>query len=281
MTMATAMANGTELFFTTYGTGRPVLVMHGGLGFDHSYFRPWLDDLAGEAGAQLIFYDHRGNGRSARPDDWTGVTHETFVEDADALRAELGHERITLFGHSYGGFLAMEYALRHQDRLDGLILSCTAPALDYPEVVFANAAERGTPEQVAELEAGLGDPTSDDAELRRMLGHIMPFYFHRFDPEVTAAIDAATVYSGPAFRHAFTQCIPAYDVTGQLAGVQTPTLVIAGRHDWITPPAQGAERIHAELPNSDLLIFEESGHFPFIEEHDAFITSVAEWITSR
>jgi len=62
--------------------------------------------------------------------------------------------------------------------------------------------------------------------------------------------------------------------------ITVPTLVMAGRHDWITPPAQGAERLHAGLPNSKLIIFEDSGHFPFIEEPDKFVTTVREWINS-
>jgi len=54
---------------------------------------------------------------------------------------------------------------------------------------------------------------------------------------------------------------------------------MAGRHDWITPPAQAAERLHAKLPNSELVVFEDSGHFPFIEENDTFVTTVHDWIS--
>lgn len=67
-------------------------------------------------------------------------------------------------------------------------------------------------------------------------------------------------------------------ILSRLGEIVTPTLVIAGRDDWITPPAQGAERIHAGLPNSELVVFEDSGHFPFIEEHDKFVDTVAGWI---
>lgn len=93
----------TELFFEPFGQGHPVLIMHGGLGLDHTYFRPWLDKLADVA--ELIYYDHRANGRSARPSVIEGIGHETWAADADALRAHLGYDRIILLGHSYGGFL--------------------------------------------------------------------------------------------------------------------------------------------------------------------------------
>ena len=271
-----AQVNGTELFYTTHGSGRPMLVMHGGLGLDHAYFRPWLDELGDVA--ELIYYDHRGNGKSARPANWEGITHATWADDADALRARLGHEQIILYGHSYGGFLALEYALRHGEHLAGLILSCTAPALDYPEVIMANAERRGSPEIMQTVMTGLANPTDSDEGYRALMGTIMPLYFKRYDPEIGRQIDAVSTYSGGAFRHSFTACLPVYNVLDRLGEINVPTLILSGREDWITPPAQGGERLHAGLPNSELVIFEESGHFPFIEEPERFNAVVKDWV---
>jgi proline iminopeptidase len=271
-----AQVNGTELFYTTHGHGRPMLVMHGGLGLDHAYFRPWLDALGDDA--ELIYYDHRGNGQSARPDDWSAVTHATWADDADALRARLGHDQLVVFGHSYGGFLAMEYALRHQEHLAGLILSCTAPVLDYPEVMLANAQRRGTPAQVAAVTHDLADPTDSDEGFRQVMGTLLPLYFKRYDPEIGRQIDGASIYSGGAFSHSFRNCLPSFNLLPRLGEITVPTLILAGREDWITPPAQGAERLHAGIPNSQLVIFEESGHFPFIEEGERFNAVVTDWL---
>ncbi len=271
-----AQVNGTELFYETVGSGPPMLVMHGGLGFDHTYFRPWLDTLSDRV--QLIYYDHRGNGRSARPADWSSVGHDTWAADADALRAQLGHEKIILFGHSYGGFLAMEYAVRYGDHLAGLVLSCTAPALDYPEIVVGNAQARGPQAAVDALVGGLGDPSDDDDAFRALIGTIIHFYFKRYDPAIGAQIDASTIYSGPAFAHSFRACLPTYNMTGKLGGISVPTLVISGADDWITPPAQGGQRIAAEIPGSEFVVFEESGHFPFIEEKERFFAVLREWL---
>src|SRR5690606_27378862 len=110
-----AEINGTPIYYEVIGQGRPIMVMHGGLGLDHTYLRPWLDPLAEHF--QLIFFDFSGNGRSPRA-SFEGVTHETWADEADALREHLGIERMVLMGQSYGGFLAQEYALRHQDKLD-------------------------------------------------------------------------------------------------------------------------------------------------------------------
>lgn len=273
-----AHINDIDLFYTTHGQGRPLLVMHGGLGLDHTYFRPWLDELSSQV--ELIYYDHRGNGRSTRPDNLEGVGHDTWAADADALRAYLGHERIILFGHSYGSFLAQEYALRYGDRLDGLILSSTAPVIDYFEVIQANAQARATAEQLEGVNKVFSTPMADDADFQQTWLNILPVYFKTYDPQAGAAMDETTHYSAAAWNHVNAHCLSTFNVLSRLGEISVPTLVMTGREDWITPPVQGAERIHAALPNSNLVIFEQSGHFPFIEEHDKFIDTVTDWIAS-
>ena len=273
-----AQTNGNETFDTIHGQGRPMLLMHGGPGLDHTHLRPWLDSLSEQV--QLIYYDQFGMGRSSRPQSFEGVTHETWVNEAEALRAALGHDRIILFGFSYGGFLAQEYALRYPDHLDGLILCDTAPVVDYPDVIVGNAQARGTPEQVQAVVGGLSDPAAfaDDAAFRQVWMTIFSLYFHRYNPQVGAAIDEQTQYSGAAFSHGFSRCLPTFNVLNRLGEIAVPTLVMGGRYDWITPPAQGPERIHAGIPNSELIILEDSGHFSFIEEHDKFVSVVSHWI---
>ena len=93
-------------------------------------------------------------------------------------------------------------------------------------------------------------------------------------------MDEATEYSAGAFNQGMGVCLPTFNVLSRLGEITVPTLVMAGRHDWIAPPTQGAERLHAGLPNSKLVIFENSGHFPFTEEHDKFVTTVRDWLNS-
>lgn len=271
-----AQINDTELFYAAHGQGRPMLTMHGGLGLDHTSLRPWLDALGDRV--QLIYYDHRGNGRSSRPESFEGIGHDTWAADADVLRAHLGHDRIILFGHSYGAFLAQEYALRYGDQLDGLILCSAAPAVDYLDVILANAQARATPEQLQTVNRAFAEPMADDDDFRQTWMDILPLYFTEYDPQIGARMDEATQYSGAAWNYVNAHCLPAFNTLSRLGEISTPTLLIAGRDDWITPPAQGAERLHAGLPNSELAIFENSGHFPFVEENDRFVTTVADWI---
>ncbi len=273
-----AQINGNQVYYTTIGEGRPMLLMHGGSGLDHTYFRPWLDSLNEQV--QLIYYDQLGQGRSTRPESYEGISMSTWADEADALRASLGFDRMILLGHSFGGFIAQEYALRHGDHLEGLILSDTAPVLDYQDVIMANAQSRGTAEQVQAVIAGLSAPVADDASFRQLWTTILPLYFNTYDPEVGKHMDGATQYSAQGFNQGMGVCLPTFNVLNRLDEIKVPTLVMTGRHDWITPPAQAAERIHAQLPNSRLVVFEESGHFPFIEEHDKFVTTVKNWVNS-
>ncbi len=271
-----ARVNGTRLYFQVRGQGIPMLMMHGGPGLDHTYFLPWFDALCSHM--ELIYYDHRGNGRSERPDSMAGISHDTWIADADALRARLGHDRIILFGHSYGGGLALEYALKYGDRLAGLVLCCTAPVFDYVDVILENAKARGTSEQLRALEAVLSGTLQDDAEWRKIWMTYLPLYFKEYDPAVGAAMDRKMVYRVAAQNHANTHCVPLFNTLDQLRKIETPTLVISGREDWITPPAKAGERIHAGLPNSESVVFEESGHFPFIEETGRFMQLISDWV---
>lgn len=273
-----AEVNGVNLFYRTMGSGPPLMLMHGGLGCDHSYFLPWFEQMADQW--TLILYDHRGNGRS-RPIEWDGVTHDTWAADANALRAHLGYETMSLLGHSYGGFLGQEYAARYPETLDGLVLLCTAPALDYPETIMANAEARAkTPESVAAVaEAFNPDPLAQDEDFQSVMARLGPLYFHRPDvfEDAVNSVMANVKFSAAAWNHCSAECMPVFNTMGTLPSIEVPTLVIGGADDWITPGAQ-SQRIHDAMPNSELVIFEKSGHFPYIEEEELFFQTLRDWL---
>ncbi|MEJ2560758.1 MAG: alpha/beta hydrolase, partial [Anaerolineae bacterium] len=173
--MSTTSVNGTGLFYVSAGEGLPCLVMHGGLGVDHSYLHPWLDPLGDML--HLIYYDHRRNGRSGRAPKET-MTHAQLAADADALRSHLGFDRVAILGHSYGGFIALEYGLRYPAQVSHLILMDTAPAFNYDAEIRENARRQGATEQML---AALGAAPATDDELRRKLQLIAPLYFQQFD----------------------------------------------------------------------------------------------------
>jgi proline iminopeptidase len=267
----------TELYFERHGKGIPTFILHGGLGWDHTYFRPWLDKLGNQA--ELIYYDHRANGRSTRPDTFEGVDIDTWVADIEALRQYFGFDRIALFGHSSGGFIAQEYALRFDGHLAGLILCSSAPAMDYAPSILANAAGRGTPEQLAALGEVFSRQMTDDDDFRSIFKLLLPMYFKQYVPHIVKSIDENTSYSAAAWNHFFATCVPNFTTVERLCSLLTPTLILCGADDWIMPQGQ-SERMHTALTNAELVIFENSGHFPFIEETDRFARVTGDWLSA-
>ncbi len=267
--MSEANVNGTSLFYQANGDGPALMLMHGGLGLDHTYFLPWFNQLADVA--QVIYYDHRGHGRSERNYESFEYSHQLLAEDAEALRAHLGHEKMILFGHSYGSFLAQEYAIRYPDRLAGLILANSTPVLDY------QPAPSGTDEQLAAFGAAFSGPMESDEAWGKTWSTIVPMYYKEYDAKIGDAIHASTQYAAAGWN-AVGGMLGTFNTLEQLPKINVPTLVLTGRHDFITPPGPGAERQHDLLPNSELIIFEDSAHFPFIEEEAAFFEAVRAWL---
>lgn len=272
--------NGTRLFYTTHGRGRPLLVLHGGFGLGHAYLRPWLDRLGDRL--QLIYYDHRGSGRSAPLGELGAGGIETWAADADALRAHLGHERLLVFGHSFGGFLAQEYAVRYGSRVDGLILCATAPAIHYHAVMAAATQTYLRRQELRPLVrffarrgAAHGRPRIAGEELHARLARLSEA-FQLHDPAALAAPDEAAAPAGSPRDSSVALPIP--DLPPTLAHVAAPTLVIAGRRDRVVPPERGALPLHAALPRARLALLAGSGHFPFIEEPEAFTRAVVDWL---
>ena len=264
-----AEVNGANLYYEQIGSGPAILMMHGGLGLSHDYLRPYFDALSDTY--TIVYYDHFGNGRSDKPDDYADMDFARLISDADALMTTLGHDTFTLIGHSYGGFIAQEFALSHQDRLDGMILVGTAPVLDYSPSIG------GSVEQMMAFARLLSEPMADDADFQATWFPVFQSYFHEWDDEVGADLDARTVYEHRAWNVA-TSLLGTFNVLDKLPSVTIPTLVTSGRHDTVTPPELGATRFNAAIPGSHIFIFENSGHYPFIEEEEMFFAVLREWL---
>ena len=265
----TAKINGDDIFYETIGSGPAVMVMHGGLGLSHDYLRPYFDQLAEDH--TVIYYDHLGNGRSAKPDDFAEMTFDRMVSDAEALMTHLGHESMTLIGHSYGGFIAQEFAAQKPELLDGLVLIGTVPAFDYKPTVT------GTDEQMAAFGKLFSEPMADNADWQSTWAQVVQMYFKDWDANLGAALDDRTVYEYRAWNAA-GPLLGTFNMLEKLPRIDTPTLVVSGRHDGIAPPEPGAERIANLMPNATLVVLENSAHYPFIEEEAAFFESLEDWL---
>ncbi len=279
-----ATLNGATFYYFKYGRRTaaqqlPIVLLHGGPGLDHSYLRPWLDSL-GDAG-ELIYMDALGSGRSQGRELLGGATLASAAADLEALRQHLQLEKFILLGHGYGGFVAQTYALTYAAQVAGLILCASAPALDYPQVLMHNAQAAGNAAQLQAVVGLLSAPLTDDAQLRQLYCQALPIYFYRYDPKIGAAMTDGMRFCAAAYNRGLFDLLPALQLEPQLRDLRCPSLILGGRHDWLMPPAQAAERLHAGIAGSALALFEESGHFPFVEEPVAFFKVVRSWLRSH
>lgn len=224
---------------------------------------------------RLISYDQRGNGES---DGGEPYSHEQFVADLEALRQELDLGKMILLGGSYGGYIALEYALRHQDNLHALILRDTAANNRYKDTSMQRALESDFPMDKGRLErlfAGRVESNKDFSESFKM---IQPLYNVTYDPAKDAERLAQIPFRFETHNYAFSRNQANFDITETLREVQTPTLITVGRHDWITP-LEASEELAEVLPNSELVVFENSGHSPQLEEAERYLNVVRDFLS--
>lgn len=262
--------NGTALHAEIVGDGAPCLAPHGGPGTDSMGLVRSLGSLAGPLGLRMVFWDHRGHGRS----EWVPVeqcTQDQLVRDMEGVRLALGLGPVHVLGISWGGFLGLMYAARHPASVRTLAIVGASASHEFMPRAEANARRQATPEQWAAYRALWDGSLSDDESFRRAFETIRPLYFH--DKALAAGANAAraeTRYRLAVRKFVIEHEYRTYDSRPELPAIRCPTLVMVGRHDWICPVDQ-AEEIHKLIPQSELAVFEASGHSPQIEERDAFV----------
>jgi proline iminopeptidase len=283
-----AALRGTELYFDVEGMGlvpdgprmreRAVaLVVHGGPGSDHTGFKPAFSPLARRM--QLVYFDQRGQGRSAGGDA-SRYTLDESVEDMEALRRHLGLGRIVSIGHSYGGMVAMAHAARYPASVSHLVLIVTASHGGFIRRALQIVRERGTPEQQEAAEKLFTGALSAAEDMRLFYRTMGPLYSRRFDPATTDGWSNERLIPSPeAYRRGLGRdgFLHALDLRPELKAITARTLICAGRHDWITAP-EFSEEMHRLIPGSTLRIFENSSHMIRADEHEALIDTILGFI---
>lgn len=275
--------NGAHsLYYKTVGTGDPIVVLHGGPGFDHRQFLPFIWDLAEDH--QVILYDQRGTGLSSGPVDSASINIDTFIDDIEAIRKSFGIEKMNLLGHSWGGILAMHYSLRHEDKLKSLILcSTSATAESFPEMRATYEANResGDAELLEKIYQSEGYQNGDPAEVEKF----WRVYFKPYFPD-QCFVDLMDLhftentikYSGEVAGHVF-RSIGEFDLHEDLKKLQCPTLIIHGDADPMH--FKYAERIHESIAGSELVIAQDAGHWLFVDGVDVFRTSILDFLEDQ
>ena len=268
--------NGARLRVDVQGDGPPIYAHHGGPGLgSHASPKRAFAPLADAY--RIVTFDARGSGES---DVLPPFSNAQWVTDLDALRAHFRDERMILTGGSYGGYVALEYVLRHPERVSHLILRDTAASHRFEAQARRNALARA--DEFPDIDAELLDRLFEgriesDAAFAEAFAAIAPLYDADYDPEATAERVASIRYHAATHNAAFAREVPNYDLRDRLHEIEVPTLIAVGRHDWITP-VEASEELHAGIDGSELVIFEHSGHAPQLEENERFIDVVRDFL---
>ena len=251
-----------------------LLVLHGGPGFDHSGFRPAFDQFSDVA--QVIYIDHRGNGRStpSNPDTWT---LERWGDDIFEFCQALGIEKPVVLGQSFGGMVAQSYITRHPDHPRAVILSSTAARMDF-EASLRIFEKKGGAAALAVAERFWRD--GDDAVFAEYMRICMPLYNTTAHPDGQNSRSRAITRT-EVYRHfSLPGCeIRRMDFRNALQYVTCPVMVLSGAEDPITPPHL-ADEILASLPVglAEGRCYERCGHGAFRDDPDRVFADIRQFL---
>lgn len=272
--------NGVSIHYTVRGRG-PVLIAHsGGPGFDA---RDWDDFGRIDDFVTIVAIHPRGSGLSG-PAAGDAYTLPDYASDVEALRIHLGLEKPILMGWSHGGVVAQQYVIAHPNSLSKLILFATSAHFgeflgDIELAVQAFKDEPWYEKSLAALKAELAGEFETEADMRRLWADEMKFYFksfgtreaayHERTKDLSISLAPLKIFNEKEFM--------TLDLRPQLKNISIPTLIVAGRHDFITNVLM-AEEMRKHIPDARLEIFEDSGHFLFVEEPEKFYRVIKEFV---
>lgn len=257
---------GVRIFERRIGRGPPTVVLHGGPGAHHDYLLPNFDALAHDR--ELIYYDQRGAGRSPVPRE-IPVGWREHVFDLEALRQEWGREQLTLAGYSWGGLLALLYAIEFPNRVARLALVSPAPAWREARIEFERRfAERNLApdlqrQRAALREGGLRERDPSEYAQRLFELSVAPYFS---DP--ARARDLTPFRVTGRTQQEVWATLGDYDLRPAISRLAIPALVLHGEDDPI--PLKTAETV-ARLLGAEFRALPRCGHVPYVEAFDEFV----------
>ncbi|MCF1742538.1 alpha/beta fold hydrolase [Paradevosia shaoguanensis] len=278
--MKTIHLNGADFVYDIAGEEHEdtIIVLHGGRGIgdhrgDFQAFAPLTDHY------RVIAYDQRGCGESSLTPPYT---FEQFADDLEAFRQYfLGDRKLILIGGSFGGMIALTYAVKYGDKLSHLILRGTAASHHHEAEAIENFNARihkATSASIGMVDKMFSDKVVDDTELRLIWLALQPLYFENFDPD--AALEKTRTMQLHAETHNALFKDKSYDLLDKLPGIKVPTFVVCGGSDWICPPSQS--RIIADtVPGAEYLEVPGANHPVHHEKPEIVLPAIRDFIARR
>ena len=259
----------------------PILCLHGGPGASWDYLEP-LEAIA-KTGRRVIFYDQLGGGNSDEPHNPAMYTIDLYVEEIETVRQALGLERVHILGQSWGGMLAMEYALTQPLGLASLILADTTASMPQWISETSHLVAKLPPDVQKTLREHEEASTTDSPEYKEAYRVFSLRHICRIDPRPECVTRMATKPGDEVYKTMWglsetkvTGTLKDWNIVSRLYEINVPTLVVGGRYDEATPAL--TETIHRGISGSDWVIFENSAHFPHIEETESYLQVLVQFL---
>lgn len=266
-----------EIFCRVVGEGDPIIVIHGGPGLSQDYLYPQLKQLGEDY--LVIFYDQRSCGRSTGELNSETICVTQFLEDIDAIRETFGFEKVTLMGHSWGGFLAANYAVLSPEKVEKLVLLNSMPLNSDDVFLFLNEWKQKMEPIQKELESieqsvefREGNPSVFEKYYRLIFG---VYCFRTADVnQLDLRMTSDAYLNGLRVNLIFRETVfmNPFDLREKLQQLQMPVMIVHGENDLIPPVT--AENIHNVIGSSEYVLLKECGHFPYVEVPEEFFAEL-------
>jgi proline iminopeptidase len=268
--------DGTVLHYDVVGKGPKVVMLSGGPGFSPEYLRPVAEKLGGKYAFVLLH--QRGTGKSVLDKyDAETISLKNLVLDLEALRKELKVNQLTIVGHSFGGILTMMYAREYPQNVAAIaFVDAGGPTLASVPKFTANLDSRFSEEDRAAIREWSGDKSKENhkrAVLEITKAKTAAYFADR--SKAKALIDS--LHEDSFSDRMFWSVVPqmmTLDLRAGLEKVEAPVLVMHGKQD----PLESAEEVHKTFPGSKLVLLEGAGHFPWLEQPDAFYEALGSFL---
>jgi proline iminopeptidase len=269
------------IHYITYGSGYPVLIINGGPGMNCEGFALLAELLKGNN--RIILYDQRGTGESKLIKvDSTTITMNLMAKDIETLRIHLKIKDWIVLGHSFGGILAQYYASKYPENISGMILSSSGGIdMDLFTKVGNTINSRLNKSEKDSLDYWNKKIDSGDSTYYtkyQKAKALAPAYLYdkKYVPLIAERLTQGnSEINGLVFKDLFRI---KYDCKESLRNFKKPVLIIQGRQDIITKNI--ADKEHAVLKNSRIVIINKCSHYGWLEQKDKYISALEKFIKS-
>ncbi len=285
-----ATVNGEKIWYQVKGEGDPIVLIPGGPGDSHLYFTPWFDELAKDH--KVIYFDAFGRGKSSRAKNKEEYSFQRDVDDLEGLRKALGFEKWSVLGHSYGGMVAQAYAIQHPASVDKLILADTFYDAEMWQENDNNSnyvMKTQCPEKWSELikvrEEGYLSSSPEHIKVYKIPSGLL--YWYNPENKLKMRSDSLSWNTDVYYQIVGVDGdfiiggdIGKLDFRRDLKNLRMPILITAGRYDRISDP-RFAVKYKLYAPQAEFVMFEKSGHNPYVEEQEKFFKILEDFLNKK